>query len=47
MAGNDFICGDRMTLADILLYCFLEFGSSGRPALESRTTRTLLPGTTV
>lgn len=26
MAG-DFICGDRFTLADILLFCFIEFGA--------------------
>ena len=25
MAGKSFICGDRFTLADIALYCFLEF----------------------
>ena len=26
MAGKQFVCGDRFTLADIMLYCFLEFG---------------------
>ena len=32
MAGKHFICGDRMTLADILLYCFVEFGARvGQP----------------
>jgi len=25
MAGKTFICGDRLTLADILLFCFLDF----------------------
>lgn len=27
MAGKQFICGDRFTLADIMLFCFLEFGN--------------------
>ena len=26
--GKEFICGDRFTLADIMLYCFLNFGAS-------------------
>lgn len=35
MDGGEFICGDRMTLADILLYCFLEFGGQvGQPLNE-------------
>jgi glutathione S-transferase len=25
MAGKQFICGDRLTLADILLFCFVDF----------------------
>ena len=30
--GKDFICGDRFTLADILLFAFLEFGAQvGQP----------------
>ena len=30
--GREFICGDRFTLADILLFAFLEFGASvGQP----------------
>ena len=29
---GDFVCGDRFSLADILLYCFLTFGASvGQP----------------
>lgn len=29
---REFICGDRMSLADVLLYCFLTFGKSvGQP----------------
>ena len=27
MAGKQFICGDRFTLADIQLYCFADFGT--------------------
>jgi len=35
IAGRDFICGDRVSLADILLYCFLAFGKSvGQPLAE-------------
>ena len=30
--GREFICGKRFTLADMLLYCFLEFGNTvGQP----------------
>lgn len=32
MAGKDFVAGKRMTLADILLFCVLDFGASvGQP----------------
>jgi len=32
MAGKDFVCGKRFTLADVLLYCFLDFGGQvGQP----------------
>jgi glutathione S-transferase len=32
IAGRDFICGDKLTLADILLFAFLEFGATvGQP----------------
>ncbi len=27
MAGKDYVCGGRFTLADILLFCFLDFGN--------------------
>ncbi|MBT4160351.1 MAG: hypothetical protein HOC70_14340 [Gammaproteobacteria bacterium] len=31
-AGGFLVCGDRFSMADILLFCFLEFGSQvGRP----------------
>ncbi|MEM7217875.1 MAG: glutathione S-transferase family protein [Pseudomonadota bacterium] len=33
--GRDFIAGDRLTLADVLLYCFLAFGTTvGQPLNE-------------
>jgi glutathione S-transferase len=32
LAGKQFLCGNRFTLADILLYCFLTFGAAvGQP----------------
>jgi glutathione S-transferase len=32
MAGKSFIAGDKLTLADILLFCFLDFGAGvGQP----------------
>lgn len=32
LAGQDYLCGDRFTLADILLFCFVEFGAMvGQP----------------
>jgi glutathione S-transferase len=32
IAGRKFVCGDRLTLADILLFCFLDFGAErGQP----------------
>jgi glutathione S-transferase len=27
LAGRQFVCGDRFSLADVLLYCFLTFGA--------------------
>jgi glutathione S-transferase len=27
LAGRQFICGDRLTVADLLLFCFVEFGA--------------------
>lgn len=35
MADKQFLCGDRLTLADILLFCFVEFGGQvGQPLPE-------------
>jgi glutathione S-transferase len=32
LAGQDYLCGSRFTLADILLFCFVEFGGQvGQP----------------
>ncbi len=38
IAGNEFICGDRFSLADIMVYCFLEFGAQvGQPLNDQNT----------
>jgi glutathione S-transferase len=34
MAGRTFICGDRLTLADILLFAFLDFGATVKQPLN-------------
>jgi glutathione S-transferase len=35
MEGKDYICRSRFTLADILLFCFLDFGRQvGQPLRE-------------
>lgn len=38
LGGKTFICGDRLTLADILLYCFLAFGNAVGQPLNSNFT---------
>ena len=41
IAGKEFICGARFSLADILLFCFLEFGANvGQPLNEANTNIT-------
>lgn len=35
-AGNEWICGDRFTLADILLFAFLDFGATVNQALDPK-----------
>jgi glutathione S-transferase len=39
MDGKEFICGDRFTLADILLFAFLEFGTSVGQPLDAKCER--------
>jgi glutathione S-transferase len=39
MAGKDFICGSRFSLADILLFAFLEFGTSVGQPLDPKCER--------
>ena len=34
MAGKTFVCGDRFTLADVLLYCFIKFGGDRNQPLD-------------
>jgi glutathione S-transferase len=32
MAGKEYLCGKRFTMADVLLYCWLDFGAQvGQP----------------
>src|ERR1700684_94260 len=41
MAGKDYLCGKRFTLADILLYCWLDFGNQvGQPLDVANTNIT-------
>jgi glutathione S-transferase len=38
LAGKTYLCGDRLTMADVLLYCFLAFGANvGQPLNEANT----------
>jgi glutathione S-transferase len=36
--GRDYLCGKRFTLADILLYCFLDFGNQIGQPLDAANT---------
>jgi glutathione S-transferase len=38
MAGKDYLCGKRFTLADILLYCWLDFGGKVGQPLDPANT---------
>ena len=38
IAGRQFICGDRLSLADILLFAFVQFGNSVRQKLDPANT---------
>ena len=38
MAGKPFVCGDRFTLADMMLYCWIDFGNQiGQPLNPANT----------
>ena len=37
MDGRQFLCGDRISLADIMLYCFLAFGKTVGQTSRPRT----------
>ncbi|MFK7898790.1 MAG: glutathione S-transferase family protein [Myxococcota bacterium] len=39
MGDNDFICGDRFTLADVMLFAFVEFGSATGQPLDAKCER--------
>ena len=39
MDGKQYICGDRFTLADILLFAFLEFGAAVGQPLDAKCER--------
>lgn len=36
IAGQDFVCGDRFTMADVLLFAFTEFGSAIGQAIDPK-----------
>ena len=38
MEGKDYICGDRFSLADIMLYCFIAFGATVGQNLSEENT---------
>lgn len=38
IAGRTYICGDRLTMADILLFAFLQFGATVRQPLDPANT---------
>ena len=39
VGSKQFICGDRFTLADVLLYCFLAFGKTVGQPLDAANTK--------
>jgi glutathione S-transferase len=39
MQGKEFICGDRFSLADIMLFAFLEFGGAVGQPLDAKCER--------
>jgi glutathione S-transferase len=41
MRGKQFLCGQRFTLADILLFCFVDFGTKVGQAIDPANTNIL------
>ena len=41
MEGKEFICGDRFSLADVMLFCFLDFGATVGQAISEDCTNLL------
>ena len=39
MGDKDYLCGKRFTLADILLYCWLDFGGQVGQPLDPANTK--------
>jgi glutathione S-transferase len=39
LEGKEFICGDRFSLADIMFYCFLHFGSTVGQSINPDNTK--------
>ena len=42
LEGKEFICGDRFSLADIMFYCFLHFGSTVGQSINPDNTNICL-----
>ena len=38
MEGKNFVCGDRFTLADVMLFCFLNFGATVGQSIDEEAT---------
>jgi len=41
MEGKEFVCGDRFSLADVMLFCFLNFGATVGQAINEDCTNLL------
>ena len=41
MEGKEFVCGDRFSLADVMLFCFLNFGATVGQAISKDCTNLL------
>jgi glutathione S-transferase len=38
MAGKNWVCGERFTLADIMLFCFLDFGANCGQGIDNNNS---------